>query len=151
MLLGALIGGSADCSAGPPAGAPPDSMRFEVAAPREVRQGEPVPVTLRVTNTADRPLTLYLQGRPTAFDIIVKNEAGAVVWRRLEGQMITAILGVRTLGPGEALAFEDVWPQRDGAGRAVPPGLYTITGALPTDQPQPLLTLAMPTRILPAP
>ncbi|MGH7630262.1 MAG: BsuPI-related putative proteinase inhibitor [Gemmatimonadales bacterium] len=126
-------------------------MRFDIAAPSEVRRGEPVPVTLRVTNTAERPLTIYLQGRPTAFDIIVKNEAGAVVWRRLEGQTITAILGVRTLEPGQTLAFEDLWPQRDGAGRAVPPGLYEISGALPTDGPEPLMTPATRIRILPAP
>lgn len=124
-------------------------MRFDVAAPSEVRQGEPVPVTLRLANTADRPLMLYLQGRPTAFDIIVKNAAGAVVWRRLEGQTITAILGVRTLAPGETLAFEDVWPQRGGPGHAVPPGLYTITGALLTDQPEPLLTPPATIRVLP--
>ena len=85
--MGALAGASAACSAGSPSGgspsgALPDSMRFEIVVPKAVRQGEPVPVTLRLTITADRALTLYLQGRPTAFDIIVKNEAGAVVWGR---------------------------------------------------------------------
>lgn len=126
-------------------------MRFDIIAPSDVRQGDPVPVTLRLTNTSDRPLTVYLQGRPTAFDIVVKDEAGTVVWRRLEGQTITAILGIRTLEPGAALSFEDAWPQRDRSGRPTPPGLYTITGALPTDAPEPLVTRATTTRVGPGP
>ncbi len=105
-----------------------------------------MPVTLRLTNTTDRPITVYLQGRPTAFDIIVKDEAGAVVWRRLEGQTITAILGVRPLDPGTSLSFEDVWPQIDQAGRPAPPGVYSITGALPTEG-DPLVTPATTTRV----
>jgi hypothetical protein len=125
-------------------------MRFDIIAPSDVRQGDPVPVTLRLTNTSGRPLTVYLQGRPTAFDIVVKNEAGTVVWRRLEGQMITAILGVRTLEPGAMLSFDDVWPQRDQAGRPAPPGLYTITGSLLTDGPDPFVTPATTTRVRPS-
>ncbi|MGH7518616.1 MAG: BsuPI-related putative proteinase inhibitor [Gemmatimonadales bacterium] len=124
-------------------------MRVDITAPSDVPQGDPVPVTLRLTNTSDRPLTVYLQGRPTAFDIVVKDEGGAVVWRRLEGQTITAILGIRTLAPGETLSFEDVWPQRDQAGRPAPPGLYTISGSLLTDG-APLVTPASTTRVRPS-
>jgi hypothetical protein len=108
-------------------------MRFEIAAPAEVRGGDPVPVSLRLTNVTDRVLTVYLQGRPTAFDIVVRGEDGAVLWQRLEGQAITAILGVRTLEPHSTVTFEDVWPQRDQAGRSVPPGDYTLVGRLLTD------------------
>jgi Intracellular proteinase inhibitor len=144
-----LAGGAVDCSAGPPAAAPPDSMRLEIVAPPEVPQGEPVPVSLRLTNTADRPITVYLQGRPTAFDIVVTNESGAVVWRRLEGQTITAILGIRTLHPNETITFDDVWPQRDARGRPVPPGTYSIIGLLPTDGPEPLRSPPARVRIRP--
>ncbi len=124
-------------------------MRFEITAPREIRAGEPVPVSLRLTNTSGRSLTVYLQGRPTAFDIIVKDGRGAVLWRRLEGQTITAILGLRTLEPGEIISFEDVWPQRDQAGGMVGPGAYTLTGELPTDGPEPIRTPAAVVRVLP--
>ena len=82
----------------------------------KVAQGEPVPVNLRLTNTTDRAITVYLQGRPPAFDIVMKNESGAVVWRRLEGQTIPAILGVHTLEPGRALEFSDTWNQRNLGG-----------------------------------
>jgi hypothetical protein len=76
---------------------------------------------------------VYLQGRPTAFDIIVATAEGRPVWRRLAGQTITAILGVYTIEPGGALTFEDVWPQTDQAGVQVPAGRYSIEVELPTD------------------
>ncbi|MGH7751723.1 MAG: hypothetical protein ACREN5_02815, partial [Gemmatimonadales bacterium] len=63
-----------------------------------------------------------------------------VVWRRLEGQVVSAILAVRQLEPGTTLEFEDVWPQVSNSGEAVPPGDYRVTGALPTDAPEPLQT-----------
>lgn len=140
MMLGAIA--SLACAEGHPdyrtTGSP---MRFEIEIPPEVRQGEPVPVTLRLSNTSHQPITVYLMGRLTAFDIEVANEAGSIVWRRLAGQTIPAILGVRTLSPGEALTFEGSWPQRDQSGRPVPAGIYTLTGVLPTDA-EPLRTAA---------
>jgi intracellular proteinase inhibitor BsuPI len=110
-----------------------DSVKFELSTPSEVKQGEPVPVTLRLTNASDSTVTVYLQGRPTAFDIEVADETGRLIWRRLEGQVVAAILAVRSLAPGESLVFEDSWPQRDQAGRQVPSGTYAVTGVLPTD------------------
>jgi hypothetical protein len=126
-------------------------MHFEIVAPAKVPQGEPVPVNLRLTNTTDRPITVYLQGRPPAFDIVVKNESGAVVWRRLEGQTIPAILGVHTLEPGRVLEFSDTWNQRTLGGAPVPPGRYTVTGALLTDEPVPLTTPPKPIRVIARP
>jgi hypothetical protein len=76
---------------------------------------------------------VYLQGRPTTFDIIVETADGRPVWRRLAGHTITAILGVYTIEAGGGLLFEDVWPQTDQAGVQVPPGRYSIQVELPTD------------------
>jgi len=117
-----------------------DSMRFEIVLPDSVRAGEPVPVTLRLTNTGREPLTVYLQGRPIAFDLTVRRLDGTIVWRRLEGEVVSAILAVRQLEPGASLEFEEVWRQVSNAGEAVPPGDYRVTGALPTDAPEPLVT-----------
>jgi hypothetical protein len=139
-LIAALAGGRPEPPVMPPVNAPQGSMRFEIDAPAEVEAGEPVPITLRLTNLGDRPMTVYLQGRPTAFDIVVSDRAGATVWRRLEGQVVPAILGVRTLQPDESLTFEDVWPQRSNSGSAVGPGIYVLTGLLPTDGPDSLRT-----------
>src|SRR5688572_12170593 len=88
-----------------------DSMRFEIVLPDSVRVGEPVPITLRLTNTRGKPLTIYLQGRPIAFDLTIRRLDGTTVWRRLEGQVITAILAVRQLEPGASMELKEVWRQ----------------------------------------
>jgi hypothetical protein len=125
-------------------------MRFEIVAPADVRHGDPVAVRLRLVNVTDRAVTVYLQGRPTAFDVIVTDEAGQEVWRRMAGQTVTAILGIRALAPNESLTFEDVWPQRNSSGGQVPPGRYAISGLMPTDG-EPLRTAPVQVHIHPAP
>jgi hypothetical protein len=124
-------------------------MRFEIVLPDSVRAGEPVPVTLRLTNTGREQLTVYLQGRPIAFDVTVRRLDGTIVWRRLEGEVVSAILAVRQVEPGASLEFEAVWPQLSNTGEAVPPGKYHVTGALPTDAPEPLQTSPALLRIVP--
>ncbi len=126
-----------------------DSLRFEIEVPAQVRTGEPVPITLRATNSGEEPLELYLRGRTIAFDITVAGEDGSVVWRRLEGQMIPAILQVRELAPGESLEFHDEWDQRANSGEPVSSGHYTVQGALLRDSPRPLETPTAPLLILP--
>jgi uncharacterized protein (DUF58 family) len=126
-----------------------DSMTLHVSVPPRVRAGEPVPVTLSVTNHGAAPLTLYLKGRPIAFDIVVRRKGGEIVWRRLRGATIAMVLRVETVSPGGSLRFEEVWPQRTQAGASVEPGDYTVTGELPTDGPEPIRSAAAPLRIEP--
>jgi hypothetical protein len=126
-----------------------DSMTLHVSVPPRVRAGEPVPVTLSVTNHGTTPLTLYLKGRPIAFDIVVRRKGGEIVWRRLRGATIAMVLRVETVSPGGSLRFEEVWPQRTQAGASVEPGDYTVTGELPTDGPEPIRSAAAPLRIEP--
>jgi Intracellular proteinase inhibitor len=99
---------------------------------QKVAAGAPVPIAIRIANTADRPIELHLQGRTTVFDLIV-NRGDLVVWRRLEGESIPAILQLRMLAPGEVLELKDTWQQVDHAGRRVGPGEYSVTGVVPTD------------------
>jgi hypothetical protein len=127
-----------------------DSPTVSLEAPSEVTVGAPVPMTLRVTNPTSRPLTLYLRGRPVAFDLVVAQTDGTIVWHRLAGAVITMVLQVRTLAPGETLEFKDTWKQTTKAGRRVPPGDYVVTGELPTDGPRPFVTASVALRILPA-
>ncbi|HEX7119075.1 MAG TPA: BsuPI-related putative proteinase inhibitor [Longimicrobiales bacterium] len=124
-----------------------DSLRFTVHAPERVAPGEPVPIELRLENTAPDSVTLHLLGREIAFDILVRDAAGAVVWRRLEGAVIPQILQVRFLAPGETLTLRDAWPQRTNQDAPVPPGTYTVEGALPTDAPEPFRTGAATVRV----
>ncbi|PYT11735.1 MAG: hypothetical protein DMF51_14835 [Acidobacteria bacterium] len=126
----------------------PGSLRFVVVAPRAVRLGKPVPVTLRLSNAGTRKADLYLLGRTITFDIIVAGPDGRVRWRRLEGASGQQILQVKTLAPGETLELRDVWTQRTNAGAAVSPGVYTVQGVLPTDA-APLQTTLVRVRITP--
>jgi Intracellular proteinase inhibitor len=107
-----------------------------------------VPITLRLTNTTSKPITLYLRGRAIAFDLTVTRADGEVVWRRLEGETVPAILQVKELAPGEALALEDTWDQRTNLGDTADPENYTVQGAVLTDQPDPIRTPAVPISIV---
>jgi hypothetical protein len=109
-----------------------DSMRVEIVVPPSVAAGAPVPIAIRIGNTAGRPIELHLQGRTVTFDLTVRR-GDAVVWRRLEGEAVPAILQLRMLAPGEVLELKDTWQQQDKAGRRVAPGEYSVSGAVPTD------------------
>lgn len=120
--------------------APGDSLRLRLEAPDTVAVSDPVRLRLVVENATDAVVPLYLTGRPVAVDVEVLDEDGALVWRLLEGQVVSMVLQIRELDPGERLAFEAVWDQRTNAGRQVPPGVYRVRGLLPTDQRTPLAT-----------
>lgn len=124
-----------------------DSLRLELITPPEARAGDPVPITLRLTNATDRPVDAHFLGRTIAFDIVVARPDGAVVWRRLAGAAIPSILQIRTLPPGESLELQDVWNQRTDTGEPAGPGEYTLQGILPSDAPEPLRTPRVPLRI----
>jgi hypothetical protein len=126
-----------------------DSMTLSLSVPGEVPHGAPVSLTLRATNHGARPATLYMRGRPPAFDVVVTDARGRVVWRRLRGATISMVLQVRELAPGESLEFTDQWNQRTNAGEPVPPGVYHVTGRLLTDTDHPLEAPAAQLRITP--
>jgi hypothetical protein len=101
-----------------------------------------------LTNPGPKPQTVYLGGRPTAFDIVITRADGTQVRQRLKGAVINAILQVRVLSPGEALEFSDTWKQHDNRGRPAPPGEYRVTGVLQGDPPEALRTRSARLRIL---
>lgn len=71
-----------------------------------------------------------MPGRPPAFDIVVEDEEGRSVWRRLEGGPIAMALGILRLAPGEETVFTDTWDQKDARGEPVAPGTYRVRGGL---------------------
>jgi len=85
---------------------------------------------LRVSNRGARPLDLYLRGRTVTVDVVVTRAGGEVVWRRLEGEIIPAIVHLRTLAPGERLEVAAVWDQRTNLGIPAGPGEYAARGFL---------------------
>lgn len=92
-----------------------------------------MPIVLRLRNASDAAAEVQFTGRLIAFDIVVKDERGAVVWQRLAGAVMQPILQIRTLAPGEVVELRDVW-------RAGTPGRYELQGAVPLVEPGPLWT-----------
>jgi len=126
----------------------PDSLRLRLEVPPEVKAGTGVPITVGVENLTGRRLDLYLTGRPIAFDLIVTDQSGGVVWRRLEGHHVPMVLRIETLEPGACLEFGDTWNQRTTAGNAVPPGLYRVRGEILSEN-GPLVTPIRTVEIIP--
>jgi hypothetical protein len=116
-------------------------------APAKVRAGEAIPISMRIENKSAETLELYLRGREPTYDFIVTARDGDVVWRRLEGEVVPAILRVEVLEPAQILYFRENWDQRDNAGELVPPGSYTIQGTVLTDGSSTLESPAVPLRI----
>lgn len=124
-----------------------DSLRFTLVAPATVRAGRPVTFTLRFTNVTQHPVEAHFLGREIAFDIVVALEDERIVWRRLARSVVPGILQVRTLQPGASLEWTATWQQEDNEGKAVSPGIYTVWGLLPSDDPEPRRTTSVKLRI----
>jgi hypothetical protein len=127
---------------------PDDSLLLRLEAPDTVPAGDPVPFALRAENRSGATLTLYLTGREIAFDVVVLTESGDTVWRRLEGEVIPAMLRVETLEAGGALLLETTWDQRTADGAAASPGRYRVHGEILTEG-APLRSPAVELRIRP--
>ena len=126
----------------------PDSLRLETRVASPARVGEAVPVTLTIRNDGLTPREVHFRGRTIVFDIVVEGPDGHLVWRRLEGAAVLAILRVEVLAPSRELTFTDRWLQQNQTGRQVAPGIYTIHGEFPSDTPEPLRTPSVQVRIV---
>lgn len=125
-----------------------DTLRLWVEVPERTPAGESVPMTVHVENVSGRDLELHLRGRTVAFDLVVSDPEGREVWRRLEREVVPAILRLDNLADGDVLELTDAWNQQTGAGEPVPAGLYRVRGELLTEG-EPLLTPEIPLQIDP--
>ncbi len=116
-----------------------NDIHVRIEAPEFVDARTQVPYSVVITNEGDSLTDLHLQGREIVFDLSVTGDGGALVWRRMEGQVAQAILRLATLAPDESLTLSDVWDQRDLSGTFVEPGFYTLQASVPTDG-EPLLS-----------
>ena len=117
-------------NAEPSGGQVQDSLRVELIVPDRVRAGETVRFTLQVQNVTARTFDLYLRGRESTLDVEVSRATGDVVWRRLAGAVIPAIVHVRPLAPRERFELTAEWDQRDDKGKPVGPGEYKARALL---------------------
>jgi hypothetical protein len=109
-----------------------DSLEMSLVVPSRAAVGSALTFKLQVRNREPRPLDLYLRGRTTTFDVIVMGPEAQTdtVWRRLEGEIIPAIVHLRTLAPDEGLELETRWDLRTRHGKSVVPGAYTARALL---------------------
>lgn len=119
-------------------GDPTPHLRLRLTAPERARVGSIVPFVIRIENVGEAALELYLRGRTIAFDILIRDESGAVAWNRLHGEIIPGIIQVKVLDSGETLELSHEWHQRTNRGETVVPGLYSAQGIVLTDGPEPL-------------
>jgi Intracellular proteinase inhibitor len=120
----------------PPATPAPDSAAMtepgsdSLQVSLEVSTGEPIRFTFRARNAAPRQVALLLRGRSPTLDIEVRQSGSEVVWHRLEGEIIQAIVQVRILEPEEVLEVEAEWDGRLRDGSRVAPGDYQASALL---------------------
>jgi len=123
LAAAAALGGSA-----PRASRVVGDLRLDLEVARSVfRPGEPVSVSLRVTNTAPAAVTVTFGGQQ--YDIIVRQR-GALVWQWSHDKGFAQVVRQVELAPGETRSYHVVWDQRDLQGRLVEPGTYEVTGVL---------------------
>ena len=101
---------------------------------------------IRLQNLGNTPLELYLRGRTIAYDVLITDATGRLVWHRLEVDVVPGIIQFKVLDAGEAFELSHDWDQRTNRGASVGPGRYTAQGILLTDGPEPLSSV--PTHFL---
>ncbi len=106
----------------------PVSVRTDKLA---YRLGEPVQITVTVTNTTDAPLTLYFDTSCQAF-FAVEDASGATVYNlELHVGCLTIPTEI-TLQPGQSQSYPFTWNQVDDGGAPIPPGNYVIRSIIPS-------------------
>ena len=91
--------------------------------------GEPVELSLTVTNVTKEPVTLTFRSAKQ-YDFLIKKD-GQELWRWSEGKMFAMVLTHLKLNPEETKIFRVVWPQTDKTNHQVNPGSYEAVGILP--------------------
>jgi hypothetical protein len=94
--------------------------------------GDPVAVTMRVTNVSAAPVVLTTRGQQ--YDVIVRQR-GALVWQWSHDKGFAQVIQEFRLAPSEMRTFQVTWDQRDLQGRSVEAGGYEISGVYMGAQP----------------
>lgn len=113
---------------------PGQRISVQLESPERVALGQPVPLTLVVSNLADNPVDLVVGAfpKPVGFDVFVRRLDGTVVFHRLDpsfGVRPLAALRLRLeAGGSERVTY--TWEQRATNGQPVPAGRYQVQAVL---------------------
>lgn len=89
--------------------------------------GEPISMTLILTNCGDNPTRLFY-GDGQRYEFIAEDEQGEEVWRWSHDRAFTQAAGEETIQPEETVAYSEVWEQTGNDGKQVEGGRYKIFG-----------------------
>ena len=113
---------------------PGQRISVQLEGPERVALGQPVPLTLVVSNLADKPVDLVVGAfpKPVGFDVFVRRLDGTVVFHRLDPSFGVRPLAARRLrldaGGSERVTY--TWEQRATNGQPVPAGRYQVQAFL---------------------
>ena len=93
----------------------------------EFTQGEPISMTLSLTNCGDEPARRFYRDAQR-YDFIVQGSDGEQVWRFSHVRAFVQILGEETFQTGTVATHTEVWNQESNDGQDVPRGRYHVLG-----------------------
>ena len=102
----------------------------QLLTPRDTyKVGRTVPVQFVVANNGK---TSVAYNFPTGqqYDITAAGTDNKVVWNWSKGKIFTQGISRLALQPGQKQIFTVTWSGKNDAGKPVPPGAYTLTGRL---------------------
>jgi hypothetical protein len=97
------------------------------------KTGEAALARLAIRNTSPAPLVLDFSSAQR-FDIAIRNEAGAEVYRWSAARGFAAVIGSETIAGAERNWAETI-PLANNAGQPLPAGRYTLEAWLTSSQP----------------
>lgn len=112
-----------------PASAQPGTLTTQRAS---YKSGQAVRMTFKVVNTSNKAVT-YNFGSGQRFDVTATNAAGTPLWDWASGKLFSQNLSSLPVAPGKALSYNAVWNGRDASGHPLPPGVYTLSAHLVSD------------------
>jgi len=93
--------------------------------------GDSLNLTLHIWNAGPDTVTLPLADHlGLAFDPVVLDASGHIVWDRRVAQLLPADLEITRVPPHGEVTFTATWNLRDKSGTVVPPATYFVTGLL---------------------
>lgn len=101
---------------------PVSEERFETKGSFEIKDGNIV-FDFELINRFSQPKELQF-GSGQQFEIIVKDEDGDEAYRYSDGKSFTMALIYKTIKPGEAIKWQDIWDMTDKDGRKLTDGSY---------------------------